>query len=226
MLIYNHKQQKGDIMMKLNNVALSIALIALSSGACFASLPTTSSTTPSTSAAAGPSGAMTSVNIKALFAVATCTGDNATCPVSATLNAMGEPFNIDPATAKITDLGSLTAERKIALALPAKADQSQAFSVTPSEGDMKGQKVYFAFQRHAKGAPGTQFSGVEIIDIFRQNLDNPKGLWLRAGRFLSDQGFPATFDLTFKPSGNAVLTDPNTKKDLTLSLGVRELGKA
>lgn len=210
-------------MMKLNNLALSIALIALS-GTCFASQPTTpAASTPSSGA---PSGAMTSVNVKALFAVANCTGDNATCPVSATLNAIGDPFNVDVATVKAMDLGTIGTVKMVSLAVPSQNEQFQVFSITPNEGELKGQKVFFALKRHGMGAPGTQFAGKEVVDIFRQNLDNPKAIWFRAGRLQSTEGFPPTIDFTFKPSGNAEVTSKKTNQNVKLDLGVRDLSKA
>ena len=92
--------------MKLKNIALAITLTTLYSAASFA--------------------VGTKVDIKALFAIGTCTGDHAQCPITATINALGDPFNVDPAAVTVNDLGTISAEKKVTISFPAKADEAKA----------------------------------------------------------------------------------------------------
>lgn len=157
--------------------------------------------------------------------VGVCTGANAICPVTATTNAIGDPFQVDPSTVQVTDLGTIAQDTKVSLAIPAEADKTNVFSFTPTQGDLKGRKVFFAIKRNAKGAPGTQFAGVEVIELFRQNVDDTNAIWFRAGRMKSKTGYPATVDFTFTPSGNASITDSSSGQSVTFNFGVRDLSK-
>ena len=185
--------------MKLRNIALAIA-ITTTTAATFAGF----------------------VTVKTMIGVTTCTGEGAKCLTQQQMGAIGDPFNVDPSKVTVTDLGSVSAAKKIVLNLPTKPDATNVFSFTPTTGELAGKIVYFGFKRHAEARSGTQFAGLQVIEVVRQNLDDAKAIWYKSGQLTSDKGFPATFDFTIKPNGDLVTLDPTTEKDVTIELGLRK----
>jgi hypothetical protein len=159
----------------------------------------------------------TTIDIKAKVAVATCLRGN--CPV--TINAVGDKVHIDLSKYKITDLGTLTAEKEVTLDLPTVPGEMKIYSFTPSEGDLAGTKVHVAFDNQQARA-GSRFSGLNIVKVHRHAEGEKE--WTEAGSF-SGKDQPSTWVFTAYPNGDFKTFSPEGKKEVTFELGAGELKK-
>ncbi len=218
--------------MKRNNQAMALAFALLISGSMFGGLPTggvdvttgdieigdiSAQVGDITATIGDVSGIVSQIQA----ASGTCTGPNASCPVSiGTMNALGEPFYLNVASVKPVDAGKITKDTQVRITLPSKAGGVMVYTLTPTQGKYANKKVPFAFKRYAEGRAGSRAAGKVLVNIFRQNFDNPKGEWYRIGYWeINPKTFPQALVVTLKPNGDMVFEDPTTQKTLKFELG-------
>lgn len=210
--------------MKLLNVVAIIALASIS-GLVFcastggASSPASGTSTP----ASGTSGAVEQVNVDvtALIQVSTCTGKNATCPVTGTINAIGETAIIDVSKFNVEDLGAIETEKKVTIDLPVKKNGMTVVSFTPTKGELAGKKIFLAFD-YIDPRLGSRFVGQNVIKIYRRLEDEKADQWIEVGN-LRGKDTRATWEFTAKPEGTLVTFSPLNKKTVEFVLGTRKI---
>ncbi len=161
-------------------------------------------------------------------AVTTCGAEALEC--YAVVNAIGDPVEIDVSQLQVTKLGSITAERKVDITLPAKVETSTAYSLSPSTGDFKVKTVNIVFE-NIKQRPGTRLFGKTKIGVYRRPADAPKAEpWIEIGHIVVETKEltpeEAKTQVTFKADGTAVWTDPKTKAKKVFLTGTKDLSKA
>ena len=118
------------------------------------------------------------VDLKLAIGVTTCTGANAQCNV--TISAIGDVVEVDIKGAQIKDLGTINEERVKSLALPGTIGTYSIFSLTPSEGDLKGTKVFLLVQNQAQRA-GTRQADMTVFKFSRQLPGDKPNEWKEVG---------------------------------------------
>lgn len=167
-------------------------------------------------------------NIDATVTVSTCTGANATCPVTiqkGKVNAIGESIYIDLTKEPITSLipkgqKSIEKDQTQLLDLPAK-DGVKIYSFVPSEGELANQIIYFALDDVNTGRG--RLAGKAYIRILRQLKGDKPDQWLEAGEVLASKR-PAQWLFTIKPDGTLITYEGTDKKEVYFGLGKKVLG--
>lgn len=162
---------------------------------------------------------------EAKTAVANCGAETVQC--SATVNAMGDAVMIDVTKLKITDLGTINADKKVDIALPTTVGSTTAYRFTPSTGESKDVATLVVFE-NVKQAPGTRLFGKTLIRISRHFEPIKEGSpWIEVGRIEIDgkEVEQKEVPVTFKPDGSAVANDPTTKEPMVFPVAKKDLGQ-
>lgn len=158
-------------------------------------------------------------------AVVNCGAESVGC--IATVNAMGDPVMIDISKLTITDLSTITADKKLDVTLPTQVGSSTAYSFTPSTGESKNSKTLVVFENE-KQAPGTRLSGKALIRISRHFVPVEEGTsWIEVGRIEVDgkEVEQKTVPVTFKSDSSAVWVDPKNNEPMVFPLAKKDLGQ-
>ncbi len=158
-------------------------------------------------------------------AVVNCGAESVGC--SAIVNAMGDPVMIDVSSLKITDLGTIAAEKKVDITLPTEVGTSTAYSLVPSTGESKGVETLVVFE-NLKQRPGSRLAGQAFIRIARHFKPiAPDSPWIEVGR-IEVQGKKVEqrmVPVTFKTDGSAIWVDPATKEPEVFPITKKDLGQ-
>jgi hypothetical protein len=159
-----------------------------------------------------------------LVGVVTCTGGNSNCSITQTtgVNAIGDPFTMNPVKATPIHLGTIDQETLKSLTLPENVDGHTLYSFIPSKGELAGKTIYLALRKDPKVRRGLAHEGETPVEILRfVQGGNPAKEWFRMGFFYLKQSSAMSeesagksvesVDLAIMPDGNAHTQSPDGK---------------
>jgi hypothetical protein len=151
--------------------------------------------------------------------VATCTQKDSKCAV--TINAVGDVVKLDVKTATATDLGTISAETKKTINLPKEGGSNTLYSLTPTEGESKGKKIYVVFENKVQ-PKGSRLFGQTVIMAYRQFEGEKSNQWVEVGRITSNVPLESA-DVTLMPDGVAKVANPmNPEETIIFNVGKKD----
>lgn len=169
------------------------------------------------------------VDLKLQLGVTTCTGGGSNCSV--TINAMGDTIELDVTKLPVKELGTISQDKVIKLALPQEENERVVYSYIPSEGELSGKKIYLTLENRPQ-APGTRLAGKTVIKLYRQIEGDKVTQWIDVGEITSQakEGLPVNeLPFMFKAGGNIETENPSKKapdgsfEKVTFVLGKRNV---
>lgn len=150
----------------------------------------------------------TDVNVKAIIGVQTCL-EGGNCNQAQTMNAIGDPFTVDPQKASFVDLGNMAITHVVKLQVPQAIGGQTLYKFTTKDG----QTVYLGLEMKPAPRPGTRYFTLEtpqgqltagkdfnIVELYR--FDESKKEWLRNNViFVEKDKVADPLPVTILPSG-------------------------
>lgn len=167
----------------------------------------------------------TNISVRAGLSLANCIGYHPNCSSSVTLNAVGENEIIDVKQYKVTSFGDIKDDTKVDVEIPVEKNTQKIFSFKPTQGELAGKMIYFAFD-NIPPRLGSIASGKVVVKMYSQNESQKANQWTDVGNITLDQaptGEKLTQPFTIKPDGTLVSYDPKRKVTIEYPLGKSKL---
>ena len=145
--------------------------------------------------------------------ITTCTGSEAVC--SPIMNAVGDVVEIDTASLRFTNLGQIAARKPVTIRLPQQSGQRVAYKFTPTAGPAAGRSINVVLE-NVKQAAGTRRAGLSVINVYTQRQGQAANKWTTVAELTEIPVEQASVSL--KADGTVTVTDPRTKKPVTINL--------